>query len=542
MGETLTSARWWSGQARERYWLEATNRHDLGTDLRAPLHDDSGQPNWRYGLFREALAGDVVFHYDSKRSAITAVSTIAGPAQNRPIVWAARGSYARQRGAEPRELDGYFMPLAEHRVLPTPLSLERLRGEKDRIASLVSELRERVMGPLYFPFELSERPVRLLQGYAFKLPADFVAAFDELSIAVAPGDDAGGEPAHADQAAQLRSLISAIEAVAPAYAVGGLQALRKELKGLKRVPSQSLFASATVMPNYAFHNGGRTELQFNIGFDVFADGSEALRAGAGFSFERSMALRSIDVLVPKVARFNDFVRQHADSLGDLRMWHFAGDRSPDYAPRPIQADLVREGVFIFLGGRMSAVSPNPHLCLRLLDRLLPLYRHVEADAGAADAQIQPDSVLAPAALVLIDRLGDTPLLSTTATYRERQLDVTYRHREIQLGLRDRLRREFPGAPIGTEVFVGEKLIDLVLETNEGLWFYEVKTAATARSCLREAIGQLLEYALWPTGPTPSRLIVVGEPPLDRAGAAYLGRLNERFPIPLSYQALPLGGA
>ena len=34
--------RWWLNQADERYWLESTDREDLGADLNAPLYDDSG--------------------------------------------------------------------------------------------------------------------------------------------------------------------------------------------------------------------------------------------------------------------------------------------------------------------------------------------------------------------------------------------------------------------------------------------------------------------------------------------------------------------
>ena len=32
----VVTNRWWDGQADERYWLEATDRTDIGADLRAP--------------------------------------------------------------------------------------------------------------------------------------------------------------------------------------------------------------------------------------------------------------------------------------------------------------------------------------------------------------------------------------------------------------------------------------------------------------------------------------------------------------------------
>jgi len=175
----MIAAAWWTGRAAERYWLEATDREDIGVDLRAPDSDASGRDNWRYTLFRQAVPGDVVFHYDGRSSAITARSEVAGPPTRHPIVWAARGSYARTRGAEPKMVEGYVVPLIDTRLLPTPVTLEALRGAKGELLEMLAGLRETLPKgtPLYFPFELSDRPVRPLQGYAFKLPAAFVARF-----------------------------------------------------------------------------------------------------------------------------------------------------------------------------------------------------------------------------------------------------------------------------------------------------------------------------------------------------------------------------
>jgi hypothetical protein len=171
-------ARWWEGHGGERYWLEATDRSDIGSDLRAPLTDSAGKPNWRYTLFREAKPGDLVFHYDGNANAITSVSVVDGPAFSRPIVWAARGSYARERGATPIEVPGYAVPLREHRVLDQPLTLQTLRTQKSQLKTVVATLQHQYgKQALYFPFELSARPVRPMQGYAFKLPAAFVAQF-----------------------------------------------------------------------------------------------------------------------------------------------------------------------------------------------------------------------------------------------------------------------------------------------------------------------------------------------------------------------------
>lgn len=174
----MAAQHWWTGNPHERFWLEATDRDDIGTDLRAPLADAGGRDNWRYTLFREAHPGDIVLHYDGKAAAITAWSTIAGPAVPQPIIWAARGSYARERGARASELSGYSVQLRDLTRLATPITLTAIRKQKNRLIALTQSLQQ-VAGkaPLYFPFELSDRPVRPMQGYAFKLPAAFLALF-----------------------------------------------------------------------------------------------------------------------------------------------------------------------------------------------------------------------------------------------------------------------------------------------------------------------------------------------------------------------------
>jgi hypothetical protein len=74
---------------------------------------------------------------------------------------------------------------------------------------------------------------------------------------------------------------------------------------------------------------------------------------------------------------------------------------------------------------------------------------------------------------------------------------------------------------------------------DGYWVYEIKTAGSARLCVREAVGQLLEYALWTGAPKTTKLVVVGESPLDLSTKDYLRRLNRKFPIPINYEQIAL---
>jgi hypothetical protein len=472
---------------------------------------------------------------------------VAGPPQDRPIVWAARGSYARERDAEPVELPGYFVPLEAYRELAPPLTLEALREADPQIRGLVDRLKSKHRKPLYFPFELSDRPIRLMQGYAFKLPADFITAFPTLKDACGRqgaailGPDPqylSGARAHTS-AASLATVVAAIDARAGDYAIGTLQTIRRGLRG--RVATQRIFGARSVHGDYAFHSGGQDELQFNVGNDLFEDGQLAFRVGVGFSLETSRSLPSIDPIVPKIARFNAFMRENPETFSDLAMWHWRRERSADYAPRPIDPELVRPGVFIFLGARQPPSSINIEECLYTFDRLLPLYRYVEG----ADPRPLVDIPVSYETTSLTDfrlELGITakPSRWKTASTRERQLDVYLRHNELQERLRDRLAAQYGATNVWMEVPIGNRLIDLVVKNGDELWFFEVKTGTTARACLREAIGQLLDYALWSDRPRPTRLIVVGEMEPDPSEQHYIERLNSRFPIPLSYEAQPLG--
>lgn len=54
---------WWTNDPRERYWLEITEREDLGANLKAPQANESGKPSWSDSLISEVRPVDVVLHY-----------------------------------------------------------------------------------------------------------------------------------------------------------------------------------------------------------------------------------------------------------------------------------------------------------------------------------------------------------------------------------------------------------------------------------------------------------------------------------------------
>lgn len=337
----------------------------------------------------------------------------------------------------------------------------------------------------------------------------------------------------------LRSIPEELNSRAAGHAIESLQELRSGLKHLSRVSKHRLFKLEHVRETWAFHFGGRSELQFNIGIET-ESGVPQARHGVAFSFETSRSVHSIDLLVPKASRLNEFLRVYSASFADMRMWHFDHDvRSTDSMPGPIPPELVRKGVFVFLGKLQTADDLDYEIVLSDFDRLLPMYGYVEgAEAFPLEHPTTPST--SPIAGFRFRSGCSIKRSSTVATVAQRKLDVLLRHNELQAQLADDLSLEFGHEHVGTELssLLGTS-VDVVVRQPDGFWFYEIKTALSARACLREAIGQLLEYSFWPGAQEALRLIVVGEPKLDEEAEAYLVTLRGQFGLPLEYRQILL---
>lgn len=185
---------WWKEREGESFWLEVTDREDLGVNLKAPQQNEAGGDFWSYSLVREVVAGDVVFHYDRPSQRIMARSEATGDVWDDQLVWGARGTYARQAGVEPYPRPGWYAGLTGFGHLEMPLELEGIRSKMPEIRPAYKHLVKQVGSPLYFPFETGvKRPTRPMQGYLFKLPRFFVELFPELSAGLAFGEVAMGE-------------------------------------------------------------------------------------------------------------------------------------------------------------------------------------------------------------------------------------------------------------------------------------------------------------------------------------------------------------
>jgi hypothetical protein len=309
------------------------------------------------------------------------------------------------------------------------------------------------------------------------------------------------------------------------YKIGGLQELRKTIKKQSRLASRKIFDRRTIFENWAWHYGGRTELQFNIGIE-----DSFLRYGVAFSLECSQSLPSIDVLVPKMVRFNEFLNEYCEDFSDLRMWHYEGGlRSAEYMPSSIPQELIREGVFIFLGGRLDKERVDYDLILDTFDRLLSIYIFVESSQhNLPSNKGERDFRFAP---------GCTDKRSiTSGVLVQRELDIRLLHNDYQKELYFRLSKMYGEDNVGTEVYSRGLSIDLVVKRGEDFWFYEIKTSSTARACIRQALGQIMEYSYWPGHQSATKLVIVGAVQATKEEVEYVDFLRETFGLPLEYQA------
>ena len=126
-----------------------------------------------------------------------------------------------------------------------------------------------------------------------------------------------------------------------------------------------------------------------------------------------------------------------------------------------------------------------------------------------------------------------PTKSAFSTYRRGTagMQVQLRHTRLQNALHQFLEGE------GWQVRYEEGWVDLTIETEEGDVLIEVKTHPTARGCMREGIGQLLEYAfhrIRERDRSVAALVIVGRVNPDAGDLAYLKLLRNRCALPLEY--------
>jgi hypothetical protein len=335
----------------------------------------------------------------------------------------------------------------------------------------------------------------------------------------------------------ITAIAQAINEGAKRHRIGQLQELRKQMKGLKSVRSvifDKSKRSVNETEGWAFHTGGREELQFNIGIERHAN---RFRFGVAFSLEPSRSLPDIAPLLPKIERFNEYTRNNSSDFASFRMWIWRNATivKSDTAVRQITEDEIKVPNFIFLGKAVPINSIDVSEVLETFDQLLPLYGFVEA------ASLEPGWTPRP---------GDWPPfqfregvklsdIDTSVRQAQGEIDVVLRSKQIMRQLLKQLRNQMR-IKLGSEIPSGNGgKIDLVGLLPSGEYdFYEIKPALLARHAIREALPQLLEYAYRKGGHQARRLLIVSQAPLDHDSDNFLNTLRAKG-LPIFYEQIVL---
>ena len=137
------------------------------------------------------------------------------------------------------------------------------------------------------------------------------------------------------------------------------------------------------------------------------------------------------------------------------------------------------------------------------------------------------------------RSGYNPTKTGTSKsiYSTKTVNRSLKHKEVQEYMYIQLIKEKGSENVGTEVPTGRGTsIDMVVvQSDMSEWFYEVKTYNQPLVCIREAFGQILEYAMFSNNRYAKKLIIVGlnrpsTPELD-----YLQHLRDTTKLPVFYQ-------
>lgn len=167
--------RWWNDDIAEIYWLEVTDRKNLGEDLNAPQRKDNGEEYYGYSLINEINNGDIIFHYHKDSRAIVATSKASGNVWEDKVLWGAHGTTARGEGVRPYIRPGWRLGLVDFKYIDQQIELKKLRSLQKDIQKIRDYLSARYKNSLYFPFELSnKRELRPTQAYLTKLPKEIV--------------------------------------------------------------------------------------------------------------------------------------------------------------------------------------------------------------------------------------------------------------------------------------------------------------------------------------------------------------------------------
>ena len=152
---------WWESSLEEKFWVESTDRTDIGRNLLAPISTHAGQK-----LVAFVEDGDVVFHYYQPTKSIVAFSVAKGFPKIDEIRWPDR----KKSEISP----AYKIDLINYTELDEPITLKEIQEKQGSIRTIKYDGKS-----IYFPFQIpKEKVIQPAQGaYLSKMPKALVELF-----------------------------------------------------------------------------------------------------------------------------------------------------------------------------------------------------------------------------------------------------------------------------------------------------------------------------------------------------------------------------
>lgn len=117
----------------------------------------------------------------------------------------------------------------------------------------------------------------------------------------------------------------------------------------------------------------------------------------------------------------------------------------------------------------------------------------------------------------------------------REIELELKHNILQIKFLQYLQTKYGKTSIKRECTAyGASRIDIVRKTNTGYVFYEIKTYNSLRTSIREAIGQLLEYSLYPKVNEAEQIVLVSHVPASSEIREYLNHIKKFIKLPFSF--------
>ncbi|MCB1123906.1 MAG: hypothetical protein KJT03_20295, partial [Verrucomicrobiae bacterium] len=137
------------------------------------------------------------------------------------------------------------------------------------------------------------------------------------------------------------------------------------------------------------------------------------------------------------------------------------------------------------------------------------------------------------------RLKSQDLNFEKTIFRKASKPVEYspEHLKMQKVLFESLSRKYGKRNVSLE----EDWVDIKVETDTCIILFEIKSSLNPKTVIREAFGQIMEYAYHPERIYNKKvqLVIVGRSPLGLHESRYIAFLRDQFRIPLYYQDISI---